>query len=138
MIHLLVSVLSYDIWFYISHILLHSQFLYKFHKEHHKKESPMFLDTYAGHFIESPLQGCGMFIPYLVWIYSASDTFLILLFLNVRGMMRHDERCVFLIGNHHLLHHRHPRYNFGEYWIDSLFGTKYMVENEYRYGLLYR
>ena len=26
-------------------------------------------------------------------------------------MMRHDERCIFLIGNHHLLHHKYPNYN---------------------------
>ncbi len=26
----------------------------------------------------------------------------------------------------YLLHHKHPKYNFGEYWIDSIFGTLYV------------
>jgi sterol desaturase/sphingolipid hydroxylase (fatty acid hydroxylase superfamily) len=40
-------------------------------------------------------------------------------------MMRHDKRFVWLIGDHHLLHHRDGRYNFGEGWIDSLCGTRF-------------
>lgn len=120
---IIVSVISYDIWFYISHVLLHTQLFYKYHKEHHLKIVPEYYDTYVGHILEGPFQGMGMFIPFLVWEYSTYDIFIILLLLNVRGMMRHDERFVFLIGNHHLLHHRYPTYNFGEYWIDYLCGT---------------
>jgi hypothetical protein len=46
------------------------------------------------------------------------DLIVILLILNIRGMMRHDEKFVFLIGNHHLLDHKYPKYKFGEFWID--------------------
>jgi sterol desaturase/sphingolipid hydroxylase (fatty acid hydroxylase superfamily) len=38
-------------------------------------------------------------------------------------MMRHDDRCSFIIGNHHLIHHQYPNYNYGEYWIDYLCKT---------------
>lgn len=129
MIPILASILSYDIWFYISHVLLHTPLLYKYHKEHHYKIVPTYLDTYVGHIFESPFQGVGMFFPWILFTYSYSDIILILLFLNIRGMMRHDERFVFLIGNHHLLHHRYSEYNFGEYWIDSLCGTLYQRRN---------
>ena len=73
--------------------------------------------------MEGPFQGVGMFVPFLALNYTMYDVFLVLLILNVRGMMRHDERFVFLIGNHHLLHHKYPNYNYGEYWIDWLCGT---------------
>jgi len=126
---IIVSVISYDIWFYISHVLLHTQPLYKYHKEHHSKIVPEYYDTYVGHILEGPFQGMGMFIPFLVWEYSMYDIFVILFLLNIRGMMRHDERFVFLIGNHHLLHHRYPTYNFGEYWIDYLCGTLRPIES---------
>lgn len=122
MINIIASVISYDIWFYISHIILH-RYLYKYHKEHHYKIVPNFLDTYVGHRLEGPFQGVGMFVPFVVLNYTMYDVFLILLILNVRGMMRHDERFIFLIGNHHLLHHKYPNYNYGEYWIDWLCGT---------------
>lgn len=136
MMWVLVSILSYDIWFYISHILLH-EFLYKYHREHHKADEPRFLDTYRGHIIETSLQGLGMFFPCTVYAYSSYDVFIILCFLNIRGMMRHDDRLIWLIGNHHLLHHKYPLYNFGEYWLDSLMGTEYPNKYEYKYGLLY-
>jgi sterol desaturase/sphingolipid hydroxylase (fatty acid hydroxylase superfamily) len=29
----------------------------------------------------------------------------------------------FIVGNHHLLHHKQPKCNFSEYYIDYLFGT---------------
>ena len=47
------------------------------------------------------------------------------------------ERFIFLIGNHHLLHHKYPNYNYGEYWIDSLCRTKYINNNEYKKGYIY-
>ncbi len=82
-------------------------------------------DTYVAHWIESPFQGIGMFVPYLLYKYSWLDTFLILAFLNVRGMMRHDRRFIWLVGDHHLIHHKDGKYNFGEVWIDSLGGTRF-------------
>jgi sterol desaturase/sphingolipid hydroxylase (fatty acid hydroxylase superfamily) len=137
MIHLVGPVITYDIWFYISHVLLHTH-LYKFHKVHHSVEEPTWSDTYVAHWIESPFQGIGMFFPYLVYTYSWLDTLLILAFLNVRGMMRHDSRFIWLVGNHHLLHHKYPGYNYGNYWIDSLFGTQYPRLKAYRYGIFGR
>lgn len=122
MIHLLVSVITYDIWFYISHLILH-KYLYKIHSIHHIAKEPKWSDTYVGHWFESPFQGVGMFVPYLVYKYSWLDTFVLLAFLNVRGMMTHDKRFAFLVGNHHLLHHKYQIYNYGSPWIDSLCGT---------------
>jgi len=48
-----------------------------------------------------------------------------------------DHRFTWLIGNHHLLHHKYPPYNFGEYWIDKMFKTNYHDATEYEVGLLY-
>lgn len=52
-------------------------------------------------------------------------------------MLRHDHRFVWLIGNYHILHHKHNHYNFGEYWLDCLFKTNYPNKKEYVYGLIY-
>ena len=123
MLNIIVSVFCYDIWFYISHLLLHSPALYRFHHEHHLKKIPNFLDTYAGHVLEGPFQGIGALIPFCAYKYSVLDICIVLAILNIRGMMRHDARCAFIIGNHHLLHHRHPQCNYGEPWIDCLCGT---------------
>jgi sterol desaturase/sphingolipid hydroxylase (fatty acid hydroxylase superfamily) len=43
-------IISYDIWFYISHLILHTKYLYKYHKEHHKNKTKLiFTDTYISH-----------------------------------------------------------------------------------------
>jgi sterol desaturase/sphingolipid hydroxylase (fatty acid hydroxylase superfamily) len=52
-------------------------------------------------------------------------------------MMRHDDRFTWLIGNHHLLHHKYPQYNYGEYWLDWLGGTLYPLREEAKQGWLY-
>ena len=69
--------------------------------------------------------------------YNLYSLLVALLFLNIRGMMRHDHRFVWLIGNHHILHHKYPQYNFGEFWIDKLCGTQYPNTAEYQYGYIY-
>ena len=122
---ILASVFCYDIWFYLSHIILHTKNMYYYHKHHHKYMYPRFLDTYKRHILEGPFQGMGMVVPFFFLDYTRIDIFLILLFLNVRNMMRHDKRCSFIVGDHHLLHHKYPNYNFGEYWIDWICGTLY-------------
>ena len=139
-IHIFFYIVSYDIWFYISHIILHNKYLYKIiHREHHKTDYKIikYKDTYVGHFIEGPFQGIGVFFPLLfielniyIFIYS-------LLIINIRGMLRHDNRFIWLIGNHHILHHKYPQYNFGEYWLDKLFRTNYPNINEYEFGIIY-
>lgn len=124
MIHIIASIISYDIWFYISHIMLHHPTLYKYHKEHHSKKIPTYIDTYVGHILEGPFQGIGMFFPILIWTYNKYDILLIFVLLNIRGMMRHDERFIFICGNIFL--RMYPHYNFGEYWIDVLCGTQFV------------
>ena len=66
-----------------------------------------------------------------------SDLIIVTSLLNIRGMMRHDARFISLVGNHHLLHHKYCNYNFGEYWLDTIFGTKYPNKQEYKFGWIY-
>jgi sterol desaturase/sphingolipid hydroxylase (fatty acid hydroxylase superfamily) len=136
----LCHILCYDIWFYALHIVLHKPTIYYIHKIHHFKhyEKLTYSDTTVCHYIENIIEPIGIIIPlfvirdisYIQFIYA-------FIFTQVRSHMRHDNRFSWLIGNHHLLHHKHPKYNFGEYWIDVLCGTKYPNEEEYIYGMIY-
>ena len=134
---IIISILSYDIWFYISHLLLHTRRGYKYHSEHHQYMHPTFLDTHKGHIVETVGQSIGFLFPLIIYTYTLQDVCIAAAFVSVRGLMRHDDRCIFLIGNHHLLHHRYPSYNFGEYWIDYVCGTLYPNEKEQIAGILY-
>jgi sterol desaturase/sphingolipid hydroxylase (fatty acid hydroxylase superfamily) len=123
MFFILTAVLGYDIWFYLSHRLLHTRRLYPIHSIHHQKTEPKWYDTYHGHWFETVFQGLGFLAPLLIFDMHWPSLIAALLFVNIRGMMRHDSRCSWLIGNHHLIHHKTPSYNFGEEWLDRFFGT---------------
>ena len=136
--YILCFIVSYDVWFYFSHILLHTWF-YTIHKEHHKinYNDMKFTHTYISHFIEGPFQGIGVLFPLLFIKFHFVCFIYALAIINIRGMLRHDRTCIWLIGNHHILHHQYPQYNFGEYWLDTLFGTVYPYKNEYVFGMFY-
>jgi len=122
-----LHILCYDIWFYFSHIALHHPKLYFIHKIHHKKHysNITYKDTNVAHWAENLIQPLGFILP-AFYCFSPVEMGVAWGFVCVRGLMRHDHRWVWLVGDHHLLHHKHQNSNYGEYWIDWLFGTDYI------------
>lgn len=119
---IIFHVVSYDVWFYATHRLSHTTYLWRFHKIHHEKIHPTFLDTNHGHWSEF-FQSVGILLP-LVWYDMHWMSFILAcMFTLTRGHMRHDSRTAWLIGNHHMLHHELKSINYGEYYLDYLFGT---------------
>lgn len=135
-------IFCYDLWFYISHILLHTKTLRPIHNVHHVNEINLnWTSSFEGHPFEFFFQSWGFFVPFFfrVWDHGfLTECALVISFLTIRGMMRHDERCTFLIGNHHLLHHKYPYCNFGDYYTDMLMGTYKKFPNEEITGFLGR
>ena len=125
MLNIFFSILSYDIWFYASHIVLH-KYMWNIHSVHHSTNPDQlrWSDAYVSHPVEDFFQGVGMFFPYAVFNYTVLDTAIILFFLNLRGMARHESRKEYRMAwPHHVLHHKYMNYNYGEYWIDCACGT---------------
>ncbi len=132
----ILHIIGYDIWFYISHLLLHTRLLWWAHKIHHEKVNPTFADTYHGHWAEGPFQSIGFFLPVAFGLHSVWPALWALVLVNMRGILRHDARAVWLIGNHHLIHHILGTCNFGDYYMDYIFGTAAPPERRVR-GILY-
>jgi sterol desaturase/sphingolipid hydroxylase (fatty acid hydroxylase superfamily) len=140
MIEILYYIVCYDVWYYLSHIILHNKKIYKtIHREHHSTDYSKisYKDTYVGHIIEGPFQGIGVLFPLLLIKLNIKTLICSLIIINIRGMLKHDKQFIWLIGNHHILHHKYPKYNYGEYWLDKLLGTDYPNKNEYMYGMIY-
>ena len=140
MLSILFFIFSYDVWFYISHIILHNKSLFiKIHKYHHKIEykKMIFNDSYVAHYLEAPLQGAGIIFPLLFIEFDIYMLLYSMILINIRGMIRHDNRYIWLVGNHHILHHKHLNCNFGEYWLDVIFGTQCRNSDEYIKGIFY-
>lgn len=119
----LFHLVSYDMWFYISHVILHKHFA-KIHYIHHKTpyDKLKWHNTHDGHIAENIAQGIGLFIPLLCYV-DIPALVISGIIVSIRGWMRHDERYSFIVGNHHLLHHKYIDCNFSEYYVDYLFGT---------------
>jgi len=123
MLLFLFHILSYDVLFYMTHLLLHKKEFYWIHKKHHENVDPTYLDTYHDHWLESPIQTSGFLIPYMFLEFDPIQTSCALVVLNIRGMLAHDPRGSFLVGDHHLVHHKLSNCNYGQYWIDYLMNT---------------
>ena len=123
MLYIISTIISYDVWFYISHLLLHTKTLWFIHKEHHTRFEPVYYDAYVGHYLESPFQSIGFLVPFAFFPLDVQQVILVLIYLNARGMMRHDSRFAFIVGEHHIDHHRYGNCNYSEWWIDALCGT---------------
>jgi Delta7-sterol 5-desaturase len=121
----LLHVLGYDIWFYVSHRLLHTSAFWWIHARHHEKVMGLqWVDAYHGHWLESAIQSVGFLLPAIVGYWNWWVALLTAFVINARGLARHDERLVWLIGDYHLKHHRLPKGNYGEPWLDALCGTR--------------
>jgi Delta7-sterol 5-desaturase len=123
MLLFILNIISYDIWFYMFHRILHTSYLYKYHLKHHTIKNPHWYDTYYATIFENSILGLGIFIPMIYYQVFNYECLLAILFINIRGLIRHETRLKHIFGTHHLLHHKHLKYNYGEYWIDYIMNT---------------
>ena len=115
--------LAYDLWFYLAHRALHIPWIYKrYHYQHHAHLHPPWHHTFVAHVAENVVSGLGLLLP-LAWKRSINALCVAWVVCLVRGVARHDVRCAWLVGAHHLHHHVSPGKNFSAFYIDWLFGT---------------
>jgi len=97
----------------------------KYHKMHHENIETCWWDAYHGSIIENTISPLGIFIPMIYFNVFDIECILSMIVTNIRGCVRHESRLKHIFGNHHLIHHNHFNYNYGEIWIDYLMGTNY-------------
>jgi len=119
----------YDIWYYFIHRAMHTKYLYFIHKIHHSKYNPAYYDYYTISILELQLHAVGIICPAYLYKWNVFQLMCAILFINLRGLMEHESRIPFFISNHHLMHHKLIKYNYGPYWLDFLFGTLYVNNN---------
>ena len=123
MIQFILYILYYDLWYYFAHRLFHTRFLYPIHKFHHQKLTTEYYDFYTIHIMEIPVTSMGLFAAIYLHKLYIYQLLLCVLFINIRGMLSHDNKYIDYVGDHHLLHHKYYKCNYGEYWVDYIFGT---------------
>jgi len=123
-------ILSYDVWFYGTHRLMHQapkdSVRYSIHKIHHATAYShlSFQDTHVAHSLENLITMVGYVWPLVMGMeWDLTSYLLAFVMVSFRGYMKHDPRCTWVVGHHHLDHHRFTNGNYGEFWIDYLLGT---------------
>ena len=119
----ILYIVYYDFFYYFVHRLLHTRYFYPIHKIHHKQIQPEYYDFYNIHILELSISNIGLFFAIYLHRLYMYQLLCAVIFINMRGMMEHDNRFAVLVGNHHLLHHQYFTCNYGEYWLDYIFGT---------------
>ena len=128
--NILLHIVCYDIWFYFSHLIFHTKQFYFIHKVHHLQhwKKLTYRDANTGHWIENIVLPLGVFIPFIFIECSKLLLVISLIIISLRGLARHDHRYTWIDSTHHMLHHRYNNCNYGEYWLDKLFGTHHKVK----------
>jgi Delta7-sterol 5-desaturase len=139
LLSLLWMVIIHDAYFYWTHRLLHSKWLFKkIHFVHHRSVNPTPWSAYSFHPLEALIEGLIIFpfiliVPVHLFVF-LFFTFLVL-FMNVIGHLGYEflPRNLrsstlgkwFTSSSHHNLHHQKSKKNFGYYftWWDKLMKT---------------
>jgi lathosterol oxidase len=143
---ILIGILGYDTWIYWEHRLLHTPWLFRHaHAVHHRVTNPTTLTLYAFHPIET-LMGNTYYLLFVVFVpvHPLALSAVVFFFLSYgllghsgyeffpRGFTRHPLFQWISTSTHHNMHHRHVRWNYGNwfnYW-DRLMGTNHPAYHE--------
>ena len=133
-VYIACFIYCYDIWFYLSRVLMHN---FTFHFHDYNPSINYYTYKYEYYYQIMVIECLGFLVP-LIYIDQQPIHILLSIFLiTLRGRLRQSEQFVWLIGNHHILHHKYPQYNFGAYWLDRGFGTHCPHKEECIHGYLY-
>lgn len=137
-VSLFIALFIHDVYFYLSHRLLHLPFVFRHvHRIHHQSHKVNAWSAFSFHPVEGVIQiGIVLLIPVLVPIHELIQLIFItfLIFISVYGHagfeFRANKKGMFSIFNtavHHAQHHEYVRYNFGIYlnFWDKLFKTNH-------------
>lgn len=124
-LHFLSCVICYDLWFYIVHRLLHlPRFYARYHSQHHQHTHPSYKESFSASTEENVVGFLGILIPLAFTSEICVPSFAAAyIYCFVRGILRHDSRASWLVGDHHLRHHIQPSCNYSSYYVDYMFGT---------------
>jgi sterol desaturase/sphingolipid hydroxylase (fatty acid hydroxylase superfamily) len=128
--HIFILIISYDIWFYITHIIFHYNSLYKYHKKHHEDKNTTYLVAFKGGKLEQ-ISSYGSIFIYIIFSNYIDFTSLCYssAYTTIRSIIQHEPRLLnnkiisIFYSDHHIKHHTFFNYNYGQYWLDYLFGT---------------
>jgi len=120
--HIIVEVVFGEVWFYTMHYLIHSKYLYHYHKTHHENTEVIGVFALYSHPIDAIITNLGSILLLHYFIrFSIFHIYLIGTIATINTiLMSHTN----MKSGFHQEHHRRFTCNYGmNYFMDKLFGT---------------
>lgn len=121
-LYIISQIVVGEIWFYTIHYIIHSKYLYKYHKTHHENSEVIGMFALYAHPLDAIITNFGsIFLLHYFIRFSVFHIYLIGTVATINTIVSsHTGRtCGF-----HQTHHRMFHYNYGmNYFMDRLFGT---------------
>ena len=108
--------------FYFCHRLLHTKLLYKYHKKHHEITVPIGISAIYSSVIEFYVGNTVPVILSVILLDIPSKYFDLIMVLVISNATIFSHSNI-IVSNHHDIHHKLFKYNYGSKWCDRLFGT---------------
>jgi len=125
----LLMILAHDTYFYWTHRMMHTDFLYRFHRVHHQYTNPSPWSSFAFHPVEAMIEVGIVIIIVLIIPAHPLAVSLFLFYMTSLNVIGHSGFELFPPGytdhwfwklhntsTHHNMHHKYGRFNYGIYF----------------------
>jgi len=130
-LNVVVYMVCFDTWFWLTHVAMHHPFLMKYsHSVHHAFVETTAFGQDAVHPLEAIIQGpCGHFLSTAFYPMHPVALSVLGFLTSTFALLAHDGQWD---PNQHMKHHFYSDCNFGLYWgfWDYVFGVRYDKNNK--------
>ena len=127
---ILPLILLSDVYFFLTHRMLHTRLLWKYHKAHHTNQVHV-AKALDANLAEHVIGNLGSFaVPFFILRHFGVTVHIYVLYLwvaisTINTCISHSSKRILGDKGVHEMHHRSLKYNFGTgfYILDRLFGT---------------
>ena len=123
LMHIILQIGVGEIWFYTIHYLLHTKYLYRFHKTHHENNEVIGIFALYAHPIDAIVLNIGsMFLLHYFFRFSVFHLYFIGTLATINTVVSsHTGVCC---DHFHQQHHRRFTCNYGmDFFMDRIFKT---------------
>lgn len=121
-LYIIVQIAFGEVWFYTIHYVIHTKYLYRFHKTHHENNEVIGIFALYAHPLDAVVTNLGSILLLHYFIhFSIFHIYFIGTIATINTIISSHTGT---ISGFHQMHHRRFTCNYGmNYFMDRLFGT---------------
>ncbi len=127
-LHLVINIFIGEIWFYTFHRLLHTKYLYKYHKQHHEIKNTIGILALYAHPFDAIIVNLGsIYFLHIILKFSLLQLFIVGTYATCNTII--ESHSSIHKQNIHQIHHTKFNVNYGfNLFMDKIFKTAYDIQ----------